>query len=124
MNLSSTVSNLNILHLLRLSISTVIFIVPRILFGSFIILLGLFNPHFSFIFKVSLSLLIFLRFISLRGPWVAQSVEHLPSAVMISGSWMEPYVRLSAQQGVCLSPSLCLSPPLSSCSHSLTLSNK
>ena len=58
---------------------------------------------------------------SFRGSWVAQSVKHLPSAqVMISGPGIRPHIRLPAQQGVCLSLSICLSP--SRCSLTLSLS--
>ena len=50
------------------------------------------------------------------GTWVAQSVKHPPSTlVMISGSWdwtlrIGACVRLPAQWGVCFSLSLCSSP--------------
>jgi len=70
--------------------------------------------------NISLSLKMFQNW--LVGSWVAQSVKRLPSAG-ISGSWHgAPRIRLLAQQGVSLCPSLLLVPalPLALCSPSLS----
>ena len=51
--------------------------------------------------------------------WVAQSVECLPLAQVMTTSWDGPGVGLPARRGACFSISLCSFPP-NSCS--LTLS--
>ena len=59
----------------------------------------------------------------LRGTWVAQPIECLPSPqVMIPGSWDPACIVLPTQQGACLSLFICLLLPL--LVLSLSLSNK